>query len=99
MIGKTRHAGTSCHQSVDGSTGPSPGALSDSEVDPEKENHHFNGNNYRNKSLIESSDDDFDQCELSLTNATFNIILCDDTCLDNVSFPSHSSCGTSHPQS
>ncbi|XP_056898872.1 germ cell nuclear acidic protein [Takifugu flavidus] len=61
MIGKTRHAGTSGHQSVDGSTGPSPGALSDSEVDPEKENHHFNGNNYRNKSLIESSDDDFDQ--------------------------------------
>lgn len=99
MIGKTRHAGTSRHQSVDGSTGPSPGALSDSEVDPEKENHHFNGNNYRNKSLIESSDDDFDQCELNLTNVTFNIIMCDDTCLNNVLFPSHSSCGTGHAQS
>lgn len=96
MIGKTRHAGTSCHQSVDGSNGPSPGALSDSEVDPEKENHH---NNYRNNSLIESSDDDFDQCELNLTNIAFNIIMCDDTCLDNVSFPSHSSCGTGHAQS
>lgn len=98
MIGKTRHAGTSGPQSVDGSTGPSPGALSDSEVDPEKENHHFNGNNYRNKSLIESSDDDFDQCELNLTNAPFNIVMCDDTCLD-ISFPSHSSCGTGHTQS
>lgn len=66
MIGKTRHAGTSSHQSVDGSALPSPSVLSDSEVDPEKENQCFNGNTYRNKSLIESSDDDdFDQCKLN----------------------------------
>ncbi|KAM8732768.1 germ cell nuclear acidic protein isoform 1-T1 [Acanthopagrus schlegelii] len=54
-IGKGRHAGTSGHRS------PAQLALSDSEDDPEKENHFFKGNDYRNKSLTESSDDDFDQ--------------------------------------
>lgn len=62
-IGKTRHAATSSHRSVDGSATPGPPALSDSEDDPEKENQCSNGNDYRNKSLIESSDEDFDQCE------------------------------------
>lgn len=65
MIGKTRHAGISRNQSADRPTVPSHGALSDSEVDPEKENHYFDGNNYRNKSLAESSDDEFDQCKLN----------------------------------
>ncbi|XP_059202645.1 germ cell nuclear acidic protein [Centropristis striata] len=54
-IGKTRHAATSDHRSVDQSASP------DSEDDPEKENQYFKGNLYRNKSLIESSDDDFEQ--------------------------------------
>nr|XP_046262933.1 acidic repeat-containing protein [Scatophagus argus]XP_046262934.1 acidic repeat-containing protein [Scatophagus argus]XP_046262935.1 acidic repeat-containing protein [Scatophagus argus]XP_046262936.1 acidic repeat-containing protein [Scatophagus argus] len=58
-IGKHRHAATSAHRSVD----PSASAvqLSDSEDDPDKENQISRGNNYRNTSLIESSDDDFDQ--------------------------------------
>lgn len=61
-IGKTRHAAASGHRSVDRSASPVRLALSDSDDDPEKENY-SKGNAYRNKSLIESSDDDFDQCE------------------------------------
>lgn len=61
-IGKTRHAASSSHRSVDWSASPVQFALSDSEDDPEKENQYSKGNDYRNKSLIESSDDDFDQC-------------------------------------
>ncbi|XP_070770070.1 germ cell nuclear acidic protein [Enoplosus armatus] len=60
-IGKTRHAATSGHRSVDRSASPVQLALSDSEDDPEKENQYSKGNNYRSKALIESSDDDFDQ--------------------------------------
>lgn len=82
MIGKTRHAGTSSHQSVDRSTLPSPGSPSDDEIDPEKENQYFSDNKYRNNSLIESSDDDFDQCKFNYRNATFSIAMCDDTCLE-----------------
>ncbi|TKS72504.1 Acidic repeat-containing protein [Collichthys lucidus] len=53
-IGKTRHVATSGHRSAS----PVQLAPSDSEDDPEKENQYSKGNNYRNKSLIESSDDD-----------------------------------------
>ncbi|XP_044062151.1 acidic repeat-containing protein isoform X2 [Siniperca chuatsi] len=61
-IGKTRHAATSGHRSVNRSASPVQLALSDCEDDPEKENQYSKDNNYRNKSLIESSDDDdFDQ--------------------------------------
>ncbi|TDH07749.1 hypothetical protein EPR50_G00109390 [Perca flavescens] len=60
-IGRTRHAATSSHRSVDRSATPVQLVLSDSEDDPEKENQCSNGNDYRNKSLIESSDEDFDQ--------------------------------------
>ncbi|XP_051276800.1 germ cell nuclear acidic protein isoform X2 [Dicentrarchus labrax] len=56
-IGKTRHAATSVHRS----TSPDQFTLSDDEDDPDKENQYSKGNDYRNKSLIESSDDDFDQ--------------------------------------
>lgn len=75
MIGKSRHAGTSSQESVDPSTVPNPNALSETEVDPDKENQYFNGNTYRNKSLIESSDDDFDQCKLNYMNVTFRVIM------------------------
>nr|XP_033489594.1 acidic repeat-containing protein [Epinephelus lanceolatus]XP_033489595.1 acidic repeat-containing protein [Epinephelus lanceolatus]XP_033500437.1 acidic repeat-containing protein-like [Epinephelus lanceolatus]XP_033500439.1 acidic repeat-containing protein-like [Epinephelus lanceolatus] len=60
-IGKTRHGATSSHHSVDQSAPLVQLALSDSEDDPEKENKCSKGNDYRNKSLTESSDDDFDQ--------------------------------------
>ncbi|XP_029297121.1 germ cell nuclear acidic protein isoform X2 [Cottoperca gobio] len=60
-IGKTRHAATSSYRSVDQAASPVQLALSDGEDDPEKENQFSKGNDYRNKSLIESSDDDFDQ--------------------------------------
>lgn len=63
-IGKTRHAATSAHRS---------GPLSDSENDLDKEKQSSKGNNYRNK--MESSDDDFDQCELIHTYVVFCIIL------------------------
>lgn len=83
MIGKTRHSGTSSHQSVDRSgPGPSPGSLSDGEVDPEKENQCFSDNKYRNNSLIESSDDDFELCKFIYMSATFSITMCDDACLE-----------------
>lgn len=82
MIGKTRHAGRSSHQSVARSTRPSPGSPSDDEVDPEKENQYFSDNTYRNNSLIEFSDDDFDQCKFADMNATFSITVCDNTCLE-----------------
>lgn len=62
-IGKSRHAATSGAQSADWSASPAHLVLSDSEDDAEKENHYSKSNAYRNKSLIESSDDDFDQCE------------------------------------
>lgn len=81
MIGKTRHAGVSGHQSVDLSTLPHPGPPSDVEVDPEKENQYFSDNKYRNNSLIESSDDDFGQCKFNSINATYSITICEDTCL------------------
>ncbi|XP_042349333.1 acidic repeat-containing protein [Plectropomus leopardus] len=60
-IGKSRHAATSSHQSEDQSVPPVQLALSDSEDDPEKENQYSKYNHYRDKSLMESSDDDFDQ--------------------------------------
>ncbi|XP_037635144.1 acidic repeat-containing protein [Sebastes umbrosus] len=60
-IGKTRHAATSSRPSVHQSASPVQLPLSDSEDDPEKENQYSKGNDYRNKFLIESSDDDFDQ--------------------------------------
>ncbi|CAF99104.1 unnamed protein product [Tetraodon nigroviridis] len=59
MVGKSRHAGTSSLQSVGGST--APGLPSDGEGDPEKENQDHCNHQYRNNSLVESSDDDFDQ--------------------------------------
>ncbi|KAM7417871.1 hypothetical protein PAMA_017497 [Pampus argenteus] len=52
-IGKSRHAATSASTSQL--------LLSESEDDPEKENQYSRSNTYRNKALIESSDDDFDQ--------------------------------------
>uniref|UniRef100_UPI0037E840DC germ cell nuclear acidic protein n=1 Tax=Semicossyphus pulcher TaxID=241346 RepID=UPI0037E840DC len=60
-IGKTRHSATSGHRPVDRSASPVQLPLSDSEDDPDKENQFAMGNNYRTKSLIESSDDEFDQ--------------------------------------
>ncbi|XP_039975933.1 acidic repeat-containing protein [Xiphias gladius] len=60
-IGKSRHAATSGHRPVDRSAPPIQLGLSDSEDDPEKENQCSKANEYRNKSLTESSDDDFDQ--------------------------------------
>lgn len=62
MIGKSRHGGTSSHQSEDGKQPlPSPGFPSDGEVDPEKENQYHS--KYRLNSLTESSDDAFDLCK------------------------------------
>ena len=63
-IGKTRHAATSSHGS---------GPLSDSENEQDKENQSSKGNVYRNKA--DSSDDDFDQCELIHIYVAFCIIL------------------------
>ncbi|XP_034740216.1 acidic repeat-containing protein [Etheostoma cragini] len=61
-IGKTRHAATSSRRrSVDRSASPGQLILSDNEDDPEKENQGSKNHEYRNKSLIESSDEDFDQ--------------------------------------
>ncbi|XP_045887288.1 acidic repeat-containing protein isoform X1 [Micropterus dolomieu] len=56
-IGKTRHDATSGHRSAS----PVQLVFSDSEDATEKENQPSMCNDYRNKSLIESSDDDFDQ--------------------------------------
>eukprot|EP00064_Thunnus_orientalis_P000964 superscaffoldBa00000058_g965 len=56
VIGKSRHGATS-----DQSASPVQLLLSESEDDLEKENQYSRGNEYRNKALIESSDDDFDQ--------------------------------------
>lgn len=63
---------------MDRSTLPSPESPSD---DPEKENQYFSDNKYRNNSMIESSDDDFDQCKLHYINATFTITVGAYTCL------------------
>ncbi|KAM6999731.1 germ cell nuclear acidic protein [Tautogolabrus adspersus] len=60
-IGKTRLCATSGHRPVDPSASHVQLSLTDSEDDPDKENQLSMGNNYRTKSLIESSDDDFDQ--------------------------------------
>ncbi|XP_058504967.1 germ cell nuclear acidic protein isoform X1 [Solea solea] len=60
-IGKTRHGAISGHPHVDRSSSPTTIYLSGSEDEAEKENLCSMGNDYRNKSLIESSDDDFDQ--------------------------------------
>ncbi|XP_070819028.1 germ cell nuclear acidic protein [Chaetodon trifascialis] len=60
-IDKTPHAATSGHRSVVQAASPLQLDLSDSEDDPEKENQDSKGSAYRNKPLIESSDDDFDQ--------------------------------------
>ncbi|XP_034546121.1 acidic repeat-containing protein isoform X2 [Notolabrus celidotus] len=61
-IGKNRHSATSSYPPVDPSVSPVKFALSDSEDNSDKENQRSMGNNYRTKSLIESSDDDdFDQ--------------------------------------
>ncbi|XP_075959896.1 germ cell nuclear acidic protein [Anarhichas minor] len=60
-IGKTRHNATSGHRSVDHSASPVQLSRSDSEDNSEKENQYSKSNGYRNKPLIESSDDDFDQ--------------------------------------
>ncbi|XP_068571492.1 germ cell nuclear acidic protein [Cebidichthys violaceus] len=57
-VGKTRHTATSGHRSVDHSASPVQRSLSDNS---EKENQYSKSNNYRDKPLIESSDDDFDQ--------------------------------------
>lgn len=62
-IGKTRHAATSSHHPVAQSASPVQLFLSEDEDDPDKENKYCIGNEYRSKALIESSDDDFDQCE------------------------------------
>lgn len=59
-IGKSRHGATSSHQFVDGDTQSPFLALLENKEDEDKENR---GNSYRNKSVIESSDDDFDHCE------------------------------------
>ncbi|KAM3613049.1 uncharacterized protein V6R79_019386 [Siganus canaliculatus] len=60
-IGKTRHTGTSGHRSVEGSAPAIQLSLSDSDDDPDKENHLAISNNYRSNALPESSDDEFDQ--------------------------------------
>ncbi|GLD62066.1 acidic repeat-containing protein-like protein [Lates japonicus] len=62
-IGKTRHAATSGHQPVDRSVSPIHLGLSDEDDDDDKENQCSKSNGYRNNYLIESSDDDFDQCD------------------------------------
>ncbi|KAJ4945493.1 hypothetical protein JOQ06_023177 [Pogonophryne albipinna] len=61
-IGKTRHPATSSFGSLAPTASPVQ-SLCNSEDDPEKENQYSKGNDYRNKYLIESSDDDFDQCD------------------------------------
>ncbi|CAK6956423.1 germ cell nuclear acidic protein [Scomber scombrus] len=60
-IGKSRHGATSDYRPEDESAWPAQLFHSDSEDDPEKENQYSGGKEYRNKALIESSDDDFDQ--------------------------------------
>ncbi|XP_071381483.1 germ cell nuclear acidic protein [Centroberyx affinis] len=59
-IGKSRRPGTSDHRSVRAAEQLQL-HLFDSEDDAEKENQYSGGNDYRNKALMESSDDDFDQ--------------------------------------
>nr|XP_019949739.1 PREDICTED: acidic repeat-containing protein-like isoform X1 [Paralichthys olivaceus] len=58
-IGKTRLGALNHHRAVDRSASPLQLGLSGSE--DEKENYRSKGNDYRSKSLTESSDDDFDQ--------------------------------------
>ncbi|XP_035016496.1 germ cell nuclear acidic protein [Hippoglossus stenolepis] len=60
-IGKTRFGATSSHRPADPSASPVLLGLSGSEDESDKENQCSKGNEYRDKSLIESSDDDFDQ--------------------------------------
>ncbi|XP_026186201.1 germ cell nuclear acidic protein [Mastacembelus armatus] len=60
-IGKTRHAATSGHRPADRTSSHVQLGHSESEDDLEKENQPSMANHYRTKSLIESSDDDFDQ--------------------------------------
>ncbi|XP_063731984.1 germ cell nuclear acidic protein [Eleginops maclovinus] len=60
-IGKTRHPALSSFGSLAQTASPVQLALSDSEDDPEKENQFCKGNDYRNKYMTESSDDDFEQ--------------------------------------
>ncbi|XP_023257874.1 acidic repeat-containing protein-like isoform X1 [Seriola lalandi dorsalis] len=60
-IGKTRRFATSVHQVMDPTSLPIQLGLSESEEDQEKENKCSMGNNYRNKSLTDSSDENFDQ--------------------------------------
>lgn len=62
-IGKNRHGASSCFQSVDGVVPSSVFPPFDHRDDEDKENKCSKGTGYRNKSLIESSDDDFDHCE------------------------------------
>ncbi|KAM4621874.1 germ cell nuclear acidic protein [Polymixia lowei] len=62
-IGKTRHPATSGHRSKEAIdfTSCIPFHLSNGEDEPEKENQYSMGNDYRNRVLVESSDDEFDQ--------------------------------------
>lgn len=60
--GKSRQGATSEYRPHE-EVSPAQLFFSDSEDDPEKENQYSEGKEYRNKVLIESSDDDFDQCE------------------------------------
>lgn len=62
-ISKSRHGATSSYRSVDGEAPSYFVPLLENEEDADKENTFFKGNSYRNKSAIESSDDDFDHCE------------------------------------
>lgn len=59
-IGRSRHGATSSYQSMDGEVQSLSVPLLDNKENDNKENKCFKGNGYRNKSLIESSDDDFD---------------------------------------
>lgn len=62
-IGKSRHGATSSYQSMDAQVRSPFFPLSDNKNDEDKENQCSKGSSYRTKSLIESSDDDFDHCE------------------------------------
>lgn len=74
-IGKSRRDGISGHRPVDSSEDLKKLlCLSESEDETEKENLCSQGSGYRNKALTESSDDDFDQCELSHTNVNMYFI-------------------------
>lgn len=56
-IGKSRHGATSDYRPVDESV------LKENQYSGSKENQYSGSKEYRNTVLIESSDDDFDQCE------------------------------------